>query len=161
MNDSHPAVRFNGNQKEFVLFKGDRKKGENAISISQGDIREIQLAKAAIYSGIRLLLKESGNTEDDLDLVIIAGAFGTYLDIESAITIGMFPQLSTERFIQVGNAAGTGARMALLSSSKRLEAHFLASKVRYLELATNAEFNDTFIRASFLGPYASGDQVIP
>ena len=87
--------------------------------------------------------------------MIIAGAFGTYLDIESAIAIGMLPQLPVEHFIQVGNAAGAGARMALLSATKRASARSLASKVQYLELATTPEFNSTFIQASYLGPYSA------
>lgn len=151
----NPRVRSSGKQKEFVIFKGDRSKGESDITVTQGDIREIQLAKAAIYSGIRLLLNKSGTSEQNVDRVIIAGAFGTYLDIESAIAIGMLPQLPVEHFIQVGNAAGAGARMALLSATKRAEARSLASKVQYLELATTPEFNSTFIQASYLGPYSA------
>ncbi|MBI4296680.1 MAG: DUF4445 domain-containing protein, partial [Chloroflexi bacterium] len=84
---------------------------------------------------------------------LIAGAFGSYIHIDSAIAIGMLPRLPPERFVQVGNAAGMGAKLALVSRTRRTEAQTLARKVRYIELATSPYFNSTFIEASHLGPY--------
>jgi len=94
-----------------------------------------------------VLLQANGCSDDDLRQVIIAGAFGTYIDVSSAITIGMLPSLPLERFRQVGNAAGTGARLALISLSKRVEAQTIADRVRYIELSTDPRFQDLFIQA--------------
>ena len=85
------------------------------------------------------------------DPTVIAGAFGSYIDIDSAITIGMFPDIPLERFKQIGNAAGMGARLALLSISEREQAKKLAESVEYIELATSPEFTQTFIEAGYLG----------
>ena len=85
--------------------------------------------------------------------MIIAGAFGSYIDVANALAIGMLPPLPLTRFRQVGNAAGTGARLALISLSKRAEAQDIASRTRYIELANAPEFNQTFVQASYLGRY--------
>ena len=95
--------------------------------MTQHDIRELQLAKGAIRCGIEALLQNAGITAGDLDRVIIAGAFGTYIDVESAITIGLLPELPRDRVSQVGNAAGTGARLALISRTHRQQAQEIAS----------------------------------
>jgi len=89
--------------------------------------------------------------------VVIAGAFGSYIDISSAITIGMLPSLPLDRFRQVGNAAGMGARLALISSTKRTEAQAIASRVHYLELASTPNFMDTFIQTGYFGRYRITD----
>jgi len=80
-----------------------------------------------------------------------AGAFGSYIDIGSAVTIGMLPQLPLDRFRQVGNAAGMGAKLALVSQSKRGEAQKIAHRVQYIELTTAAHFTQTFAKATYLG----------
>ena len=103
---------------EFVLV-WDTENNESNITFTRRDINQIQLAKGAMRTGIDILLEKAGLTADNLDAVIIAGAFGTYLDIESGIEIGMFPDLPRDKFHQVGNAAGAGARMGLLSLKKR------------------------------------------
>ena len=142
----HPRVRVREDgMKEFVLAE---RPGKEDITISQKDIRELQLAKAAIRLGIRALVEEMSITESEIEEVIIAGAFGTFIDVESAITIGMLPPLRRERFRQVGNAAGTGARLALVSMIERRKAEAMASRVRYVELATINEFNYKFAEAS-------------
>ena len=142
----HPGVRVREDgMKEFVLTE---RPGREDITISQKDIRELQLAKAAIRLGIRALAEEMGIAESEIDEVIIAGAFGTFIDVESAITIGMLPPLPRERFRQVGNAAGTGARLALISMTERRKATEMASRVRYVELAVISDFNQKFAAAS-------------
>jgi uncharacterized 2Fe-2S/4Fe-4S cluster protein (DUF4445 family) len=83
--------------------------------------------------------------------VIIAGAFGTYIDVESAISIGMLPRLPLDRFRQVGNAAGMGAKLALISETKRAEAQTLARQVGYVELATVPGFSQIFAQSMYLG----------
>ena len=150
---SHPRVRTSKGQREFVLVTKEEREGQPAITITQHDVRELQLAKAAIRSGIQVLLEANGSAEDEIKQVIIAGAFGTYIDVASAVTIGMLPSLPLNRFRQAGNAAGMGAKLALISLSKRAEAQAVATKVSYIELASAPNFNQTFIQASYLGRY--------
>ncbi|MBN2241840.1 MAG: DUF4445 domain-containing protein [Acidobacteria bacterium] len=143
--NAHPLVRRRDGQKEFVLV--DRPE-DGSITVSQKDVRELQLAKAAIRLGIETLLEDAGVREKDIDGVVIAGAFGTFIDVESAVTIGMLPPLPLERFKQVGNAAGAGARLALISKSRRRAAQRIASRDGYIELASVPDFNIKFARAS-------------
>jgi uncharacterized 2Fe-2S/4Fe-4S cluster protein (DUF4445 family) len=121
------------------------------VVLTQHDIRELQLAKAAIRTGIQVLLDASGREEQELEQVIIAGAFGSYIDVASAVAIGMMPGLPLERFRQVGNAAGMGARMALISSTQRMKAQALASRVKYVELGSAPQFSETFLKTCSLG----------
>jgi len=148
---SHPRVRTYKGQREFVLVSKEERSGQPAITITQHDIRELQLAKAAIRTGIQVLLEANGCAEDEIRQVIIAGAFGTYINVASAVEIGMLPSLPLNRFRQVGNAAGMGAKLALISLSQRAEAQAVAAKVSYIELASAPNFNQTFIQASYLG----------
>jgi uncharacterized 2Fe-2S/4Fe-4S cluster protein (DUF4445 family) len=142
---SHPRVRSRAGITEFVLAEpADRE----AITVSQKDVRELQLAKAAIRLGIRALAEAEGLVEESIEEVIIAGAFGTFIDVESALTIGMLPRLPLGRFKQVGNAAGTGARLALISRSQRNKAQQIAARDRYIELAGIPDFNRKFAEAS-------------
>ena len=141
----HPLVRKRNDRREFVLVE---RPGEDDITISQKDVRELQAAKTAIRLGIQALLEDAGIVEADIDRVIIAGAFGTFIDVQSAVAIGMLPPLPLERFQQVGNAAGTGARMALISRDRRRVALEIAAKDGYIELATIPDFNSKFADAS-------------
>ena len=152
MKDNHPRLSLHNKQREFVLVDEERDE-HPAIVITQQDIRELQLAKAAIRTGIQVLLETNGCSEEEIKQVIIAGAFGNYIDVASAITIGMLPSLPLDRFRQVGNAAGTGASLALISLSQRAEAQTMASRVRYIELASSPSFMQTFIQAGYLGQY--------
>jgi uncharacterized 2Fe-2S/4Fe-4S cluster protein (DUF4445 family) len=151
MLDKHPLVRNVKGRNEFVLVKEGEREGGRAVTITQQDVREIQLAKGAIYTGIKLLLEARNRSEAEIEQVIIAGAFGTYIDVASAITIGMLPKLPLKRFRQVGNAAGTGARLALISRQKRAEAQAIARKIKYIELAADPKFMSTFVDAIKIG----------
>ncbi|MDD5600129.1 MAG: ASKHA domain-containing protein, partial [Actinomycetota bacterium] len=151
--DSHPRVRVHKGRREFVLVSEEERNGKPAITITQHDVRELQLAKAAIRTGIQILLDISLCSEDDIKQVIIAGAFGSYINIDSAVAIGMMPSLPLNRFQQVGNAAGMGARLALISTRSRAKAQAIASRVKYVELASSPEFNKVFVQANYLGPY--------
>jgi len=151
--DNRPRVRTYKGQHEFTLVSKEERKGKPAITITQNDVRELQLAKAAIRTGIQILLETSSCAEDDIKQVIIAGAFGTYIDVASAVAIGMLPPLPLNRFQQVGNAAGTGAKLALISLKSRAKAQAIASRVSYIELASSPGFQPTFIQASYLGKY--------
>jgi uncharacterized 2Fe-2S/4Fe-4S cluster protein (DUF4445 family) len=110
-------------------------------------MRQLQLAKGALRTGIELLLQDRAVALDEIETVIIAGAFGTYIDVGSAIAIGMLPDLPLARYRQVGNAAGMGAKRALISRSERRRAADLARRVHYLELAAHPRFADTFARS--------------
>ena len=151
MLDSHPRVRTDQGYREFVLVQEGESGAPMAVVLTQRDIRELQLAKAAIQTGIQVLLATNGRKEQELDQVIIAGAFGSYIDVASAVAIGMMPNLPLERFKQVGNAAGMGARMALVSSSQRMKAQIMASRVKYVELGSASQFSETFLKACSLG----------
>lgn len=144
---NHPRVRFNQERKaaEYVLAPSGEGGAGQDIIITQKDISEVQLAKAAIAAGTGVLLAKSGLREEDIESVVVAGAFGTHLRLESAIAIGMLPDLPLERFHQVGNAAGVGARMVLLSLAERRRAEEIARKVRYVELAATPEFSNSFL----------------
>ena len=153
----HPRVRTVGKQREFVLVSEEEQEGwgeqekRPAITITQNDVRELQLAKGAISSGIQVLLEAAGHAVPEIEQVIIAGAFGSYIDVDSAITIGMLPRLPLGRFRQVGNAAGMGAKLALISQRQRVEAQRIANRVRYIELTTAPNFTQTFINAIRIG----------
>jgi uncharacterized 2Fe-2S/4Fe-4S cluster protein (DUF4445 family) len=151
--DNHSRVRTFKGQREFVLVDEKERGGQPAITVTQRDVRELQLAKAAIRAGIQVLLETNGCSEEEIKQVIIAGAFGTYIEVASAVAIGMLPALPLNRFSQVGNAAGMGAKLALISVGKRVEAQAIASQVKYIELGSAPNFEQTFIQASYLGRY--------
>lgn len=121
--------------------------GQEAVVITQKDVRELQLAKAAVYAGIQILLKEAGLSVDDLDQVLLAGAFGSYIDKESALALGLLPPVTPDKIVSVGNAAGAGAKFALLSADLRQEAEELARKVIHVELSTRQDFQEFFMDA--------------
>jgi uncharacterized 2Fe-2S/4Fe-4S cluster protein (DUF4445 family) len=147
----HRMVRGHNGEKEFILVAEDEMGENRAITITQQDVRELQLAKGAIAAGIRVLLEANGCTEQGIDKVIIGGAFGSYLDIASAVTIGMLPNLVSDKFMQVGNSAGMGARLALVSRAKREEARKIGSEVAYIELAAFPGFAQIFAQCTSLG----------
>jgi len=157
MKGNHPRIRSYQGRREFVLVKEEEGNGHAAVVITQSDVRELQLAKAAIRTGIQVLLEANDCAEKEIDKVIIAGAFGTYIDVSSAMTIGMLPSLPLDRFRQVGNAAGSGAKLSLISLSKRAEAQAIASQVHYVELASAPNFMQTFVESSYLGQYRITD----
>jgi len=147
MGLDHPRAHVRDGEREFDLVSQEERDGKPPITITQQDVRELQLAKSAISTGIRVLLDAVNKSEQDIEQVIIAGAFGSYIDIASAVTVGMLPDLPVNRFHQVGNAAGMGAKLALISLSKRAEAQDIARGVRYIELGTAPRFEETFVKA--------------
>ena len=118
---------------------------EDAVYISQRDVRELQFAKAAISTGWSLLLEEIGQTQADVQQVLLAGSFGSYLSPASAVRIGLVPKLPVLRIVSAGNVAGEGAKMALLSMQERNGAKALLEEVRYVELSDRSDFNDRFV----------------
>ena len=158
MLEGHPRVRTGTDCREFLLVAEGESGAPAAVVLTQHDIRELQLAKAAIRTGIQVLLETSGRKEQELDQVLIAGAFGSYIDISSAVAIGMMPALPLDRFTQAGNAAGMGARMALISATQRVKAQTLASQVKYVELGSAPHFNEIFLKACSLSPWQADEK---
>ena len=112
--------------------------------LTQQDIRQTQLAKAAIRAGIRLLQKKIGIEDADIEQIFLAGAFGNYIRAESALRIGLLPAVPAERIHFVGNAASSGAQMILLSSQLRQLAGDLARRIEYVEIAHQPDFQSVF-----------------
>lgn len=144
------GLREVNGEREFVLVPQNASGTCQAITLSEHDISEIMLAKAAIRTGINALLREAAVQETALDGIVIAGAFGTHIDVKAAFGIGMLPEISLEQIRQVGNAAGVGARMALISAPLRERAVYIASRIRYLELMVQPDFSSQFAHAMFL-----------
>jgi uncharacterized 2Fe-2S/4Fe-4S cluster protein (DUF4445 family) len=117
----------------------------DGVYLTQRDIRELQFAKGSIATGIKVLMDILGVTADDLDAVLLAGSFGSYLNPESAKIIGLVPPVDVDRIIAVGNSAGEGAKIALLSYRERQVAFELPSRIEYIELSGRSEFNDSFV----------------
>ncbi|MBM3145061.1 MAG: DUF4445 domain-containing protein [Chloroflexi bacterium] len=142
--------RNDADQLEFLLAAASSTGHGRDITVSRKDVNEIQLAKAAIRAGQEILLIKAGITADDVDEVIIAGAFGTYINIPNAIEVGMFPDLPVQRFRQIGNAAGMGAIQALISVEHRKLIEKVIKDVDYIELTTYADFQEEFVKAMYL-----------
>ena len=131
--------------KRFMLVPPEASGNERGVYLTQKDIREVQLAKAAIAAGIRILMQTLSVTEEDIACLYIAGAFGNYMDPISAGTIGLIPRSLTGRIKPVGNAAGEGAKIALLNAEERKRTDALTKHVEFVELAALAEFQDCFV----------------
>ena len=131
----------------FVLADPEKDAAARRVVLSQRDVRELQLAKGAIAAGIRILLKEYGANIADLDEVLLAGAFGNYIKPASALKIGLLPDVPPERVRQIGNAAGTGARLVAVDAELAAEAEMLSLETRYVELAGRADFQMIFADA--------------
>jgi uncharacterized 2Fe-2S/4Fe-4S cluster protein (DUF4445 family) len=132
-----------GEERVFVL-SGDPVNG-TGVYLSQRDVRELQFAKAAISTGWAILLEEFGIKEQDVQQVLLAGSFGSYLSPRNAIRIGLVPNIAASRVVSAGNVAGEGAKMALLSGSERNGAHSLLNVITYVELSDREDFNDRFV----------------
>ena len=112
-----------------------------SLFLTAKDVRQLQLAKAAVAAGIRVLLKEAGMCLEDVEHLYLAGGFGTYMDVQSAAVIGMLPQALVDKTVLLQNSSLAGARMALLNVECRAKLHEIRQACRYLELSGNAEFN--------------------
>ena len=147
---AHPAVRQDDHTRKFVLVDSANSGTGQDLVITRKDINEIQLAKGAIRTGIDVLLDVAGIPAEAIEKFIIAGAFGTYINVPSALHIGMFPSIPLTHFEQVGNAAGAGARQMLVSAQQRSLAEQLARQVKYIELSTYPNFTNIFSRSLFI-----------
>jgi uncharacterized 2Fe-2S/4Fe-4S cluster protein (DUF4445 family) len=135
-----------GEERVFVLHRPTADADPaDCVVLSQRDVRELQFAKAAISTGWTLLLEELGLEHTDVQQVLLAGSFGSYLSAASAVRIGLVPQLPVLRIVAAGNVAGEGAKMVLLSVRERAGAAALLEEVTYVELSDRPEFNDRFV----------------
>ncbi len=147
-----PAVRFGGGLGEIVLARAEETATGGDIVVTQQDIRNVQLAKGALYAGARLLMDRLG--VDHVDRIKLAGAFGSYIDPLRAMIIGLIPDCDLDRVSAVGNSAGDGARIALLNVEQRRVAQEAARAVEYVETGGDPDFQERFIQAMTL-PHAS------
>src|SRR5215472_5193048 len=135
-----------GQERVFVLhWLGEAGDVANSIYLSQRDVRELQFAKAAVATGWNVLLAEAGLAAADVQQVLLAGSFGSYLSPANVVRLGPVPGLAAVRVVSAGNVAGEGAKMALLSVRERAAALALLEEVRYVELSDRADFNDAFV----------------
>jgi uncharacterized 2Fe-2S/4Fe-4S cluster protein (DUF4445 family) len=135
-------------QFEFVLAWAEETSIDKDIVVTQKDVRQIQLAKGALYAGCKLMVQRMG--VEKLDKVKIAGAFGTHVDREKALIMGLFPDCEVEKIVSIGNAAGDGCRAALLNREKRVEANWVSRNVEYIELTVEPNFQQEFMGAMHL-----------
>jgi uncharacterized 2Fe-2S/4Fe-4S cluster protein (DUF4445 family) len=140
-----PRVRKGEKGDEYVLAWAAETSVGRDVTMTIGDVRAVQLAKGAMYAGAKIMMQKLGY--DALDRVVLAGAFGSFIDREESLVIGMFPDVPVDKVYAVGNAAGDGARMALLDSNKRLEADHWARQIEYLELSVEPTFQKDFAKA--------------
>ena len=132
-----------GRTYSYVLWRG-----EQTLSITQNDVRAIQLAKAALYAGIKLLMKKKGI--EKVDSISFAGAFGTFIDPKYAMVLGLIPDCDLDKVKAVGNAAGYGAKMALLNRDYRREIEETVTRIEKVETALEADFQSLFVNAMAL-----------
>lgn len=138
-------IREDGKACDFVLYFSED--GKSDVVITQKDVREVQLAKAAISAGISIMMTEIGLTAETLEKISIAGAFGNYIRTASAINIGLLPKIAEEKIHSLGNSAGIGASMILLSECCRQEAEVTAGRIEHIELAARSDFQDQYMTA--------------
>jgi uncharacterized 2Fe-2S/4Fe-4S cluster protein (DUF4445 family) len=140
-----PQLVWNGPKAEYTLARPEQSATGAAITVTQDDVRNIQLAKAALYAGCKLLMRRRGVAQ--VDKIVLAGAFGSYIDPLLAMALGLYPDCAPERVVAVGNAAGDGARIALLNRARRHESAVLARSVEYVETAIDPLFQEEFVAA--------------
>jgi uncharacterized 2Fe-2S/4Fe-4S cluster protein (DUF4445 family) len=145
--NNHLGLRAGEGGLEFLLVAADQSGSGRDIVITQKDVNEIVLAKGAIQAGLQVLLEATGTQAEAVQEVIVAGAFGSFLNIHNAIQIGLFPPLPNAQYRQVGNAAALGAKWILISQAARERARQIAGQTRYLELTTYPKFQRQFALA--------------
>ncbi|MFQ5410350.1 MAG: ASKHA domain-containing protein, partial [Anaerolineales bacterium] len=156
-------VRSNGRTPEYVLTTAEQSATGGEIVVTQNDVRAIQLAKAALYAGAKLLMLARGVTA--VDRIVLAGAFGSYISPRHAMVLGLIPDCDLDQVAAVGNAAGDGARIALLSRAARADADQLAKEALHVQTAVASDFQDEFVAAMALphasDPYPHLDGILP
>jgi len=143
-----PRLRKDDEEPGFVIAWANETSIGQDIVFYQSDLRAVQLAKGAMYAGAKIMMRTLG--VEKLDKVILAGAFGSYIDKTSAALLGLFPDCELDNIYSVGNAAGEGARLALLNTDKRQEADEIARQVEYIELTLAPDFDKIFAQAMWI-----------
>ncbi|MFX1327437.1 MAG: ASKHA domain-containing protein [Promethearchaeota archaeon] len=145
---SHKRFIKTHKKLEFIIAKKEETSLEREITISQSDIRQIQMAKAAFYSGLRIIML---NLKKNLKIeqIFLAGAFGNYINAQNAKFIGMIPDIENHKIFQIGNAAGIGAQYCLLNRDIRDKAQQLLKKIKYIEIAINKAFQNEYAEAMY------------
>lgn len=141
------------NQREFVIVQKDETDINQAITISQDDVRQVQMAKGAFYSGMRIILNHLNELSTDknhkIEQIFLAGAFGNYIDKNNAKFIGMIPDLPSDKIFQIGNAAGMGSQYLLLNKDLRKKTLKLLKQTQYVEIGAKKEFQREFAEAMY------------
>jgi uncharacterized 2Fe-2S/4Fe-4S cluster protein (DUF4445 family) len=160
---SSQRVQWNGRKGEYILAPGKYTTTGEPILVTQDDVRNIQLAKAALYAGAKLLMNRANISE--VDHISLAGAFGSTIDPQYAMVLGLIPDCALESVKAIGNAAGDGARIALLNRNKRQEAQWIAHRIKYIETAVDPKFQDEFVSAIHIphakDPYPHLEGLLP
>ncbi|RQD75066.1 MAG: DUF4445 domain-containing protein [Candidatus Syntrophonatronum acetioxidans] len=161
--DTERLVKDDRGRSQYVLAWAKDTKIKRDIVISQQDIRSVQLAKAAVYVGGRMLMEQLGIKE--IDRIILAGAFGNYIDKENALVLGLFPDCPLDKIDSVGNASGDGARLALLNKDKRKEAEKVALNILHIEKSSDPDFQEDFFQALAIphaeDPFPTVENLLP
>ncbi len=150
--NTNDNIQWDGKKAAYILADAGQTTTGKPILITQDDVRNIQLAKAALYAGAKLLMKRAG--VKSVDRILLAGAFGSYIDPKYAMILGLIPDCDLKKVYAVGNAAGDGARIALLNRKKRAEAQEISHWVQYIETAIDPDFQAEFVGAMHL-PHSS------
>ena len=145
----NPRIQEDGRTFSYLIQDSDPE-----IRITQNDIRAIQLAKAALYAGARLLMDKM--EVDTVDRITLAGAFGSHIDVKYAMILGLIPDCALDQVGSAGNAAGTGARIALLNRGARREIEMLVNRIEKVETAIEPRFQEHFVKAMAI-PHADAD----
>jgi uncharacterized 2Fe-2S/4Fe-4S cluster protein (DUF4445 family) len=148
-----PRIQVRNGESCYIVATEKESAIGEPIVITQDDVVQIQYAKAAMYAGASILMERMGIEVPELDAILLAGAFGNYVRPRSARIIGLFPEMPLDRIIGIGNAAGSGAKMALLNEDAREKALELVKNIEYVELAALPQFEEKFYRALYFPNY--------
>jgi uncharacterized 2Fe-2S/4Fe-4S cluster protein (DUF4445 family) len=152
-----PRIRKNEGIYEYVLAWADQTQIGRDIALTEIDLENLIRAKGAIYSGCQTLLAEVGMSMDDLDRIILAGGFGSYIDLEKAMVIGLLPEIDPEKVTFIGNASLLGARMSALTNRIRRDVVNVTRNMTNFELSETPSYMDNYVAALFL-PHTNIDQ---
>lgn len=148
INPFSPLIKYLHEAEEYnmAFYFTEGNEGNPPIYISQKDIRQIQLAKSSIYSGCLVLLEKAGVSLEQIDALVLAGAFGNYIDIDNALSIGLLPSISREKILSIGNGAGQGVQTLLLDKTYRLRAKQISENCTHISLAENKKFTEEYMK---------------
>jgi uncharacterized 2Fe-2S/4Fe-4S cluster protein (DUF4445 family) len=144
-----PYMTEVNDQPAVTLADGSKTENREALVLTQKDVREVQLAKASIAAGIMTLVKKAGKQVEDIDVVYLAGGFGSFIDKKNAVRIGLIPAELENKIQVIGNAAGTGAVLSLISEECLAECDRIAEQAEYVELSSSPEFQDEYVNNMF------------